>query len=473
MTDQNPGISRNQAGGKPSQNSSEKNMEEVGMEVRQLFEKGYGLLQKKQYDYAMELFSSALDKEASFFECRMSLRAAQIKKNESSGSIAKIAGAAANAHNMAQAKVALTRNNFFGAMSYAEKILCADPENSVGHRVIVDASRALNFPHTLISSLQILKKSNPGDKELTKELASALEILGDWDQAEQIMEKLAAANPEDPYLHQAYKDTAAKATIYRGSYERNFKSNEEDAGDDAELPRKMRTAEEALEERIYTMEERLQNEPDNFKLGVDIAKLYVELNDFERCFEYFDWVQNENRVSDSSIDKAIADAHEAKYNHDIEQFPEGSPEREGLEAERDQFLLQDCRERADRYPTIPEIRFELGERLFRIGETNEAIQAFQRAQNSPKHKLESLSYLGQCFMQRGLYDMALSQFEKALEEKGVFDEQKKEIVYNLACVYENQGRPQEALHHFKSIYEVDIQFRDVAQKVEVGYSEGT
>ena len=122
---------------------------------------------------------------------------------------------------------------------------------------------------------------------------------------------------------------------------------------------------------------------------------------------------------------------------------------------------------------MPEIRFELGERLFRVGEANDAIQAFQRAQNSPKHRLESLNYLGRCFMERGLYDMALSQFERALGEKSVFDEQKKELTYNLACVYELQGRPNEALHHFKSIYEVDIQFRDVAQKVEAGYSEGT
>ncbi len=472
MADQNPGMVRKQAAAGISVDSAEKTMEEVGMEARQLYEKGYGLLEKKQIDYAIELFTSALDKEASFFECRMALRAAQIKKNESSSSIAKMAGAAANAHNMAQAKLALTRKNYFGAMSHAEKILCADPENSVGHRVLVDASKVLNFPQTLISSLQILKKANPNDKDLTKELATALEMLGDWDQAEEIMGKLAQVNPDDPALQQAYKDTAAKATIYRGSYEKTFE-DDKNIDDQKTSASSVRTAEEALLERIYVMEERLQNEPDNFKLGVDIAKLYVELNDFERCFEYFDWVQNENKVSDSSIDKAIADAHEARYNHDIEQFPEGSPEREGFEIERDQFLLQDCRERADRYPTMPEIRFELGEWLFRVGEVNDAIQAFQRSQNSPKHRLASLNYLGRCFMQRGLYDMALSQFEKALGEKGVFDEQKKELVYNLACVYEHQGRPQEALHHFKSIYEVDIQFRDVVQKVEAGYSDGT
>ena len=179
-----------------------------------------------------------------------------------------------------------------------------------------------------------------------------------------------------------------------------------------------------------------------------------------------------NQVSDSAIDRAVADAYQAQYDHDIETFPEGSPEREGLVRERDVFLLENCQERAERYPTMLEFRFELGERLLRMDQVNEAIQAFQKAQNSPKHKLDSLNYLGQCFMKRGMHDMALSQFEKALGEKTVMDQQRKELVYNLACVYEEQGRREEAARYFKEIYEVDINFLDVADKVESGYSSG-
>ena len=75
-------------------------------------------------------------------------------------------------------------------------------------------------------------------------------------------------------------------------------------------------------------------------------------------------------------------------------------------------------------------------------------------------------------MQRSMYDMAASQFEKAMEGKSAFDEQKKEIVYFLASVYEKQGKHEQAAAHFKSIYEMDIRYRDVAEKVEGGYSAG-
>ena len=445
----------------------EKDHNVVGMEARQLWERGYEQLEKKQWDYAMELLCMAVEKDPGFFECRMALRAAQVKKYENASSMAKIAGTAANAHNMAQAKVALVRKNYFGALSHAEKVLCGDPESSVAHRVIVDASSALDLPQTMISSLQMLKKVNPENKDLTKELATALEMLGDWDQAEQVMGQLAAVNPDDPVLQQAYKDTAAKATIFRGT---EPGAGEEGLGDNVET--ETLSADEALDEKIYHMEERLQGESDNYKLGVDIAKLYVQRRDFERAFEYYDWVLDNNQVSDSAIDRAVADAYQAQYDYDIETFPEGSPEREGLVRERDVFLLENCQERAERYPTMLEFRFELGERLLRMDQVNEAIQAFQKAQNSPKHKLDSLNYLGQCFMKRGMHDMALSQFEKALGEKTVMDQQRKELVYNLACVYEEQGRREEAARYFKEIYEVDINFLDVADKVESGYSSG-
>ena len=451
----------------------EKDHNVVGMEARQLWERGYEQLEKKQWDYAMELLCMAVEKDPGFFECRMALRAAQVKKYENASSMAKIAGTAANAHNMAQAKVALVRKNYFGALSHAEKVLCGDPESSVAHRVIVDASSALDLPQTMISSLQMLKKVNPENKDLTKELGTALEMLGDWDQAEQVMGQLAAVNPDDPVLQQAYKDTAAKATIFRGQYEKMITEPGavgEVLGDDVET--ETLSADEALDEKIYHMEERLQGESDNYKLGVDIAKLYVQRRDFERAFEYYDWVLDNNQVSDSAIDRAVADAYQAQYDNDIEAFPEGSPEREGLVRERDVFLLENCQERAERYPTMLEFRFELGERLLRMDQVNEAIQAFQKAQNSPKHKLDSLNYLGQCFMKRGMHDMALSQFEKALGEKTVMDQQRKELVYNLACVYEEQGRREEAARYFKEIYEVDINFLDVADKVESGYSSG-
>ena len=304
---------------------------------------------------------------------------------------------------------------------------------------------------------------------MTQELADALEMLGDYNQAEEVMAQLSRMNPDDIYLQQAYRDTAAKATIYRGGYEKMM----EDGEDDEEAVPSNFTSEDVLQEKIFYMEEKLQDEPDNHKLAVDIARLYVEQQDFERAFEYFDWVMENNPVGDSAMDKAVAEAHEARFEFNLRALntddPNEAAEHARLIEERDAFMLENCQERADRYPTMLEFRFELGEWLFRAGDVNEAILAFQRAQNSPGHRLRSLSYLGQCFLQRGMHDMAVSMFEKGLQEKSAMDDQKKEMVYHLGCVYEEIGKIAEAMEQFKSIYEVDIGYRDVAAKVESGY----
>ena len=45
----------------------EKDHTSVGGEVRQLWEKGYDTLEKKNYDYAMVLLAEALEQEPAFF----------------------------------------------------------------------------------------------------------------------------------------------------------------------------------------------------------------------------------------------------------------------------------------------------------------------------------------------------------------------------------------------------------------------
>ena len=76
---------------------AEKDTESVGMEVRQLYEKGYGMLEKKQYEYAVELLAMAIEKEPAFFDCRVALRAAQINVSKGKGKIGRMAAAAAAA----------------------------------------------------------------------------------------------------------------------------------------------------------------------------------------------------------------------------------------------------------------------------------------------------------------------------------------------------------------------------------------
>ena len=76
----------------------------------------------------------------------------------------------------------------------------------------------------------------------------------------------------------------------------------------------------------------------------------------------------------------------------------------------------------------------------------------------------------QCVSRRGMNDLAARTLQNALKEKLIFDEEKKELLYQLGTVLEKMGKPEEAIEQFKMIYEVDMGYKDVAPKVDASYA---
>src|SRR4030095_2000650 len=111
--------------------------------------------------------------------------------------------------------------------------------------------------------------------------------------------------------------------------------------------------------------------------------------------------------------------------------PNYSAELGRLEREKQEFQLAECQARAAKYPHDLQISFELGQTYFQAGKIREAIREFQKSLNNPHRRIASMSYLGQCFEQRGMYDLAARRFQEAIREKPVFDEEKKELIYSL------------------------------------------
>jgi tetratricopeptide (TPR) repeat protein len=137
-----------------------------------------------------------------------------------------------------------------------------------------------------------------------------------------------------------------------------------------------------------------------------------------------------------------------------------------LVSERQQYELSRARQLADKYSNDLQLRFDLGLLYFKNQRWNEAIQEFQKAQASPHKRIQSLNYLGQCFTRRGLHDLAVRAFQTAIREKENFDDEKKELIYELGDALEKSGKANEAIEQFKLIYEVDIGYRDVADKID-------
>ena len=59
---------------------------------------------------------------------------------------------------------------------------------------------------------------------------------------------------------------------------------------------------------------------------------------------------------------------------------------------------------------------------------------------------------------------------EAVKEIPAFNNEKKELLYELGLVYEKVGNKDEYLNCLKEIYNNDYGFRDVAKRVEASYA---
>jgi tetratricopeptide (TPR) repeat protein len=465
---------------------AEKNLNEISRDARTLFTKAVEAAQRENIDYAIDLFNQVLAKEPAFYDCRKALRAAQFKKVGSGGGgggfFKKMMSGAGSSPQIAKAKMVLSKNPG-EAMAIAEQILNGDPNNSSAHRIIVDAANALELPRTAALSYETLAKNSPKDKNLAIEFAHAVSEIGEGTRAEKIVMELLRENPNDGDLNKALKNLSARKTLDEGGYGaieggegsyRDILRNKEEAVTLEQEKRSQKT-EDVTERLIGEYETRLQTEPANLKLIRSLAELYTQKKQFDRALEFYDRIKNsEMGASDASLSLAIANTIVKRFDHQIEELNPFGAEHAGevakLQAEKLTFQVAECQKRVEKFPTDLAIRFEMGQLYFQAGKIGEAISELQKAQGNPHKRLAAMSLLAQCFAKRKMFDLAARTLQNAIKEKVVFDDEKKDLIYNLGCVLDGMGKKEEAVEQFKIIYETDIGYRDVAAKVDAFYA---
>jgi tetratricopeptide (TPR) repeat protein len=101
----------------------------------------------------------------------------------------------------------------------------------------------------------------------------------------------------------------------------------------------------------------------------------------------------------------------------------------------------------------------------KAGNIQGAIEQFQKSRGQPQRRVASLNYLGQCFQQMGLHDLAIDQYNEAIHELPTMDGLKKDLLYNLGLAYEQLGDQEKAISEFKKIAAVDFGYRDVRERI--------
>ncbi|MGA1531174.1 MAG: tetratricopeptide repeat protein [Kiritimatiellia bacterium] len=457
---------------------AELDMEKAPRKAREHFEKGLASMERGNLDYAIEMFMLSLEISPALLKARRFLRAAQVKKIKTNppNAITKamIPVKAAGKVMKAQGQIKKEPN---AALKTSEELLSLDPFNLQFVNLNVQAAVAAGLPEAGVLTLEVAKEAHGKDIKLLRQLASLYQDVERMHDARLVYEEVVRLAPTDPQAVKQLKDATALDSMQKGRWaeEGDFRGKIKDADEAIKLEQQGKAVKSArdVDDLIAENLKKIEAEPQNINYRRALADLYVRADQYDEALEVLRLAQESTGGADPQIDRAVSSTYIKKLDFEIAQF-EASGDTEHAEAwkkERYDFLLDDARDKVERYPNDLLFRFDLAVLLYERGELNEAIQHLQLAQRNPQRRIRSLYFLGLCFKAKGQIDIAIEQLQKASSELLVMDDTKKDILYELGMLSEAAGDRDKALAFYKEIYGVDISYRDVTQKIESFYQK--
>jgi tetratricopeptide (TPR) repeat protein len=110
--------------------------------------------------------------------------------------------------------------------------------------------------------------------------------------------------------------------------------------------------------------------------------------------------------------------------------------------------------------------FNLGIAYREMGLLDEAIGEFQLASKAPTYLVECCAMLGVCFLDKGLPELAVKWYRRALEVPALPEEQQLGLLYDLGSAMLAAGDRDAAYKAFVEIYGVNSNYRDVVARLE-------
>ena len=454
---------------------------QIPQNVRNLHNKALNALERKNFDFAIDLFFKCIELAPQYHVARKNLRLAEIAKfkreHMKDAALAhKIAGIKGL---FAKGKVTklIASGKAVEAMLESEKLLRTDPLSIPFATLFAKAAIAAGMPDAGVETMELLREHEPQSLEVLETLGRLYSDLKRYGDAQECLSKVALMRPNDPDINRLLKSVEALMTLNNGIEQANesgdFRKALANADQALQLQRKDKAVktEADAESLIAEAREKIEKEPGNINYYLSLGNLYTQQKRYEEAIQVFEQAR-QVATQDPEIDRRYSAARISKYDQDIAALREAGDENGAvaLENERAQYVFDDLYERSQRYPNDLRIRYELGLQYFQNDYFDEAIQQFQLAQRSPKDRAQALTHLALCFRHKGMLDLAAEQLEQALESVSEMGPEKMQILYELGDLYQQLDRLDDADKLFKEIYRYDMSYRDIAKKVEGIYA---
>jgi len=378
-------------------------------------------------------------------------------------------------------------------MLNAEYLFTKDPEHLPFAEAMLKAAVAGGYTKTAgwLANL-VFQKNNAAKRPSAQTyilLKDSYAALGQFDKAVVACQYASRLRPEDGALADEFKNLSAELTMARGKYdeEGDFRKAIKDR-EQQEILHAQDSVVKTEDYRVKAVEDARKKMAQNPNIPTNIYSLADALADLEtdegeneaiallentyKNKQDFSYKQRAGEVKIRGLKRKIREAKTAlETNPDDAQIKASLEELTGqlndTEVEHYKLSMQN-------YPTNLAAKYEYALRLVRNKQYNEAIPLFQESQKDPRRKIASMNQIGFCFFMKGWLADAIDVFTNAIESHELKDDAAgKELRYNLARAYEEQGEAEKALEIYRKIAQLDFAYKDVSQRVDKLRSQKT
>lgn len=389
----------------------------------------------------------------------------------------------------ARLKAAQRTRDHLKVLDYGEQVLSRNPWDTRVQLDMAQAADVLGLIDLATWILEQARQKSPREATVNRTLARLYEKSGNFTQAISLWEALHRADSNDEEARKKVKELSARDTIARGHYEQAV-------GGDAPLRSRntVRDADDAVEETdedgpapaprsplpvdpvAVPLRARIQADPTDWQAYLQLASYHRRGNQLDQARQVLEQglAPTGNRFE---LAMELADLQVEPFRRNLAVTDEklrAQPTDDELKKIRVRLLkeintreLELFRQKADRQPTEMAHRFELGLRLLRAGNIDEAIRELQMARGDMRLKWRSLLYLGHCFKSRNNWRLAQRNFEEALQNLPAGETAaRKEILFQLAQGLADAGELAKAIELGLELANLDFAYRDISRLLD-------
>jgi tetratricopeptide (TPR) repeat protein len=418
------------------------------------------------YDYATEMFSKCVLGDPSNRQYTTSFLANLRKKynnNKKGASMAGVRGATTKASMALAGK----KKDWLGVLENGIELLKLNPWDTATLMTMADACEHLGHDGPQVEFLQAAVEADPGNVDVNRALARALERLEEFDKAILCWRRVLKGKPNDDEATKGVNGCTVKQTMKAAKYE-EAKSSIDVAVAKGDDERSGPTEEQKLERAI-------KKDPSDVSLYIQLADLHARHEHYDEAEEV---LQRAFQASggDLNIREKLEDAHLRRIREKLVAAKEQVKQQNSEEAknlhqqaatELERAEMEYYAARVDRYPQNLALKYELAIRLQRIGKFSEAIKYLQECRPDPQHKGEVLLHLGECFQAIKQYRLAMTHFEDALEAIPERNQDAfKLALYRAGRLALDMNNLEAAEEHLGKLAGLDYSYLDVAELLD-------